>query len=152
MRPLDIYTDISVLGGCLDEEFSHPSNLLVDLFVRGLRRMVLSRHTVRELELSPPDVRNVLEQIPTAHIILIEDTPEALGLADQYIERGAVTDKNRADALHIALASLAGVDALVSWNFKHMVNLERIRVFHAVNLVYGYPLIPICTPWEVLEP
>ena|SRR2546422_8830297 len=151
MRPLDIYTDTSVLGGCLDEEFEHPSNILIDLFVVGHRRLFLSRQTLRELELAPPAVREVLERIPPGNINVIEDTPEAITLADKYVKRGAVSDKNRADALHIALASLAGVDALVSWNFKHIVNLERIRMFHAVNLEAGYPLIPICTPWEVLE-
>jgi len=152
MRPLEIYTDTSVLGGCLDEEFAHPSSLLVDLFVAGRRRLFLSRQTLRELELAPHEVRGVLERIPPEHIDLVEDTQQAFALAEAYLRRGAVTEKNKADALHIALASLAGVDALVSWNFRHIVNLERIRVFHAVNLESGYPLIPICTPWEVLEP
>jgi len=152
MQTLDIYTDTSVLGGCLDEEFAHPSNLLVDLFVTGARRLFLSRHTLRELELAPPAVRQVLERIPPTHISLIEDTDEAFTLAEQYLARGAVTEKSRSDALHIALASLTEVDAIVSWNFKHIVNLQRIRIFHAVNVELGYPLVSICTPWEVLEP
>ena len=55
----------------------------------------------------------------------------------------------RADVLHIAFASVARVDVLVSWNFKHSVNLKRIHLFNAVNLKTGYPLLEIRTPREV---
>jgi hypothetical protein len=49
----------------------------------------------------------------------------------------------------VALASVAGADAVVSWNFKHLVQLRRIRGFHAVNVLRGYPLIEIRSPLEV---
>ncbi|MGH8591782.1 MAG: hypothetical protein ACREXX_21440 [Gammaproteobacteria bacterium] len=55
----------------------------------------------------------------------------------------------RADAQHIALATVARVDVLVSWNFKHMVNLKRIHAYNSVNLKMGYPLLEIRTPREV---
>jgi hypothetical protein len=57
----------------------------------------------------------------------------------------------RADALHIALATVARVDVLVSWNFKHIVNLARIHAYNAVNLKRGYPLLEIRTPREIVE-
>jgi predicted nucleic acid-binding protein len=56
----------------------------------------------------------------------------------------------RADALHIALATAARVDVLVSWNFKHIVNLRRIHAFNAVNLKHGYPVLEIRNPREVI--
>jgi hypothetical protein len=56
----------------------------------------------------------------------------------------------RADAQHIAIATVARVDVLVSWNFRHIVNLQRIRGYNSVNLRMGYPMIEIRTPREVL--
>ena len=53
--------------------------------------------------------------------------------------------------LHVALATIGRVDVLVSWNFQHIVNLGRIRLFNAVNLEEGYGLIEIRTPKEVLS-
>lgn len=57
----------------------------------------------------------------------------------------------RADAQHIAIATVGRVDVLVSWNFRHIVNLERIHGYHSVNLCKGYPMIEIRTPREVLS-
>ena len=64
---------------------------------------------------------------------------------------GAIAARMRADALHIAVATVARVDVLVSWNFKHIVNLRRIHAYNAVNLKRGYPLLEIRTPREVLD-
>ena len=55
------------------------------------------------------------------------------------------------DAQHIALASVVRADVLVSWNFKHIVNLNRIRLYNSVNMKLGYPLIDIRSPREVLN-
>lgn len=63
---------------------------------------------------------------------------------------GAVGAGMRVDALHIALATVARVDVLVSWNFKHIVNLRRIHAYNAVNLKRGYPLLEIRSPREVI--
>jgi len=59
--------------------------------------------------------------------------------------------KSWADALHIATATVAGVDLLVSWNFKHIVNARRIRAFNGVNVRAGYSQIDIRTPREAIE-
>ena len=74
---------------------------------------------------------------------------EAEELATAYIDDGAIGARMRADALHIALATVARVDVLVSWNFKHIVNLKRIHAYNSVNLKKGYPLLEIPTPREV---
>ena len=75
-------------------------------------------------------------------------SPQAV--AEAYLRRGVVGPGSHADALHVALATVGRVDALVSWNFKHMVNLGRIRLFNSVNLELGYGTIEIRTPKEVL--
>ena len=72
-------------------------------------------------------------------------------LADKYIEEGVIPVVYRDDALHIALASVKGLDILISWNFRHLVKHKtRIQVA-GVNTMLGYKAIDICTPWEVIE-
>ena len=110
---------------------------------------MLSELTLRELETAPEGVRLVLGQVPADHIDALALSPEAEELAAGYIAEGAVGERMRADTLHIALATVARVDVLVSWNFKHIVNLRRIRAFNAVNLKKGYPILEIRTPREV---
>jgi predicted nucleic acid-binding protein len=148
MKPR-IYTDTSVLGGCEDEEFHEPSRRLLEAFERGEFTLVLSELTVRELETAPEGVRVVLDRVPEVHTEVLPLSREAEELAGAYIEDGTIGARMRADALHIALATVARVDVLVSWNFKHIVNLRRIHGFNAVNLKRGYPLLEIRTPREV---
>jgi hypothetical protein len=112
--------------------------------------LVLSAHTVRELQGAPESVRQRVLDVPAAHQIAIPDSDEAAELADAYLARGIVGPGGRSDAFHVALASVGRADVLVSWNFKHIVNLGRIRLFHSVNIERGYPLIEIRTPKEVM--
>ena len=146
-----IYTDTSVLGGCEDEEFSEHSVRLVDGFVRGDLVLVLSSLTVQELATAPPEVRRRLASVPEANIETLQLDAEAMELSEAYIAAGVLTAKKRADAQHIAIATVGRVDVLVSWNFKHIVNLQRIHGYNSVNLRRGYPMIEIRTPREVLS-
>ena len=145
-----IYVDTSVVGGCEDEEFRVHSRRLIDAFVRGDLKLVLSELTLRELALAPAPVRAVLATVPEAHIEVVQLTPAAGELARRYLAEGILTENMLADAQHIAMATIAQVDALVSWNFRHMVNLPRIRRYHGVNAKFGYPTIEIRSPREVL--
>lgn len=151
MRPLRIYTDASVIGGCEDEEFSLESLALWQSFQQGRHLMVLSTHTLRELRGAPHKVRERVLQIPEAHQILLPDSAEAAELAGAYLNRGIVGPGSHADALHVALATIGHVDVLVSWNFRHIVNLGRIRLFQSVNIEKGYGVLEIRTPKEVLD-
>ena len=147
---LRINTDTSVLGGCEDEEFRDASRRLMDAFVAGDLTLVLSDLTLRELEEAPDPVTRAVARVPEAHIELVSVSAEAEELADSYVQEDAIGAGMRADALHIALAAVARVDVVVSWNFKHIVNLKRLRAYNAVNLKRGYPLLEIRTPREVL--
>jgi predicted nucleic acid-binding protein len=144
-----IYTDTSVLGGCEDDEFRDPSRKLLQAFQRGELTLVLSELTVRELEGAPEAVRAALGRVPDEHIEALALSQEAEDLASAYITDGAIGARMHADALHIALATVARVDVLVSWNFKHVVNLRRIHAYNAVNLKRGYPILEIRSPREV---
>ena len=150
MKRPRIYTDTSVIGGCLDEEFSEWSNGLVAEFRSGRATIVLSDLTLLELRGAPEAVRAVLERVPDESREDVELTPEARDLADAYIGAGVVLASKLVDAQHIAIATVAKVDVVVSWNFVHIVNLTRIHGFNAVNLREGYPVLEIRTPQEVV--
>ncbi len=91
-----------------------------------------------------------VQAFPDAHIEMLQLDTEAKELAEAYIAAGVLTAKMRADAQHIAIATVGRVDVLVSWNFRHIVNLRRIHGYNSVNLRKGYPMIEIRTPQEVL--
>ena len=135
-----IYTDTSVLGGCEDEEFAEHSVRLMESFVRGECILVLSSLTVQELVTAPAEVRRRLSSVPETQVEMLQLDAEAKDLAEAYISAGVLTAKMRADAQHIAIATVARVDVLVSWNFKHIVNLQRIHGYNSVNLRQGYPI------------
>lgn len=151
MRKLHLYADSSVIGGCEDPEFAADSLALWKEFVTGRHTLLLSMHTVGEIQGAPPEVRRHLQEVPETHQIVLADTPEARELAEADLARGIVGRGSRADALHVALATVERADALVSWNFRHIVNLGRIRLFQSVNVERGYAMIEIRTPKEVLE-
>jgi len=151
MKKLHIYVDTSVIGGCEDEGFSAVSLCLWSRFRSGEFMLVVSDLTIEELAGAPPNVRRRLEDIPAAHLIQVCLTEEVKELADAYLAHGVVGPGSLADALHVAMATVHAVDVLVSWNFKHIVNFGRIRLFNAVNLEQGYGLIEIRTPREVLH-
>ncbi len=148
MKPR-VYADTSVLGGCEDAEFCDSSLRLLQAFVRGDLTLVLLELTLRELDTAPEAVRKVVAKIPEPHIEALGLSFEAQELAAAYIAEDAAGPSMRVDALHIALATVARVDVLVRWNFKHIVNLRRIHAYNAVNLKRGYPLLEIRTPREV---
>jgi hypothetical protein len=147
-----IYIDTSVIGGCFDEEFAIWSNQLMDEFISGDKMMVLSDLTLRELEFAPEKVRKKIEEIPENNIEFIITEGESETLAQIYITEGAITGKFYEDALHIANATIQIVHVLASWNFKHIVNLDRIKKYNGVNMKNGYPIIEIRTPREILKP
>jgi len=146
-----IYTDTSVIGGCLDVEFEDGSLALFESFKSGSTILVISDLTLAELEAAPESVRDVLLSVPTEFIEFLEFSEEANSLAQTYLSEGVVPAKSRVDAQHIATATLGRVDVLVSWNFKHIVNLQRIHGYNSVNLRLGYPILEIRSPIEVLN-
>lgn len=151
MKRLLVYVDASVVGGCEDSEFSEGSLMLWQCFMEGRYRMALSELTLDELKGAPITVRKHIEEVPSANIVLLPDSDDADELASEYLRRGVVGPGSRADAQHVALATVAQADILVSWNFKHIVNVGRIRRFHAVNIELGYGTPEIRTPVEVLD-
>jgi len=146
-----IYTDTSVIGGCLDPAFEEASQRLFDRFQVGQDFIVVSELTLLELEGAPAAVRDILTRVPSYHREDVEFTNAAAALAEQYIQADVIGRASRLDAQHIATASIHRADVLVSWNFRHVVNLNRIQGYNSVHLREGYPLLEIRSPREVLS-
>jgi len=146
-----VYIDTSVIGGCFDKEFEEWSNKLFDDFISGKRIAAVSDISLDELSDAPERVQNKFLTIPENFLeILIADS-ESRKLADLYILEKVVSKKHYEDALHIAISTIIQVNVLASWNFKHIVNLDRIRLYNAVNLKNGYSILEIRTPREILK-
>ena len=148
---MKVYVDTSVFGGYFDEDFSEWSVKLIEQFMIGEKIVVISNITEDELKNAPEKVRTLFYNIPAEHKEIVKLTNEAKELANKYIKEKVVTKKSLLDAQHIAIATLNKVDVLVSWNFKHIVNYNKIRLYNSVNLKYGYPLLEIRNPRELTD-
>ena len=144
-----IYIENSVIGGYFDKEFEVPTRKLFNKFRAEEYIAVVSAHTFKELDDGAPEkVKENLKTINYEEHLL---NNEMYILTEKYMDRKIVSEQYRSDALHIAIATILKVDVLVSWNFKHIVNLNKIRLFNAVNLEEGYSALEIRTPLEVIE-
>lgn len=151
MKKIRIYADTSVFGGCFDDEFESESKALFDDIKHGKFILVISSTTLREIGEAPAYVQEVLTSLPAERLELIEYSEEIAELRDRYVDAGVVGPSSLFDAEHIAAASVAGVDIVVSWNFKHIVHYEKISGYHAVNIVNGYKTVGIYSPKEVVD-
>jgi hypothetical protein len=133
-----------------DDEFSEESQKIFEEIRKGCFILVLSETTLRELDKAPRKIQEILVTLPLESIELVEYHKDIIDLRDAYIQTGVVGPSSKADAEHIASASYAEVDFVVSWNFKHIVHFEKIAGYNAVNLLHGYKLISIYSPKEVI--
>jgi hypothetical protein len=138
------------MGGCFDEEFKEYSLQLFDEFISRGKKLVISDVLLLELEEAPQQVKSALTRVPNDNIEYVSLNEESITLANAYLKEGVVAESSLSDARHMAIATVERVDILVSWNYKHIVNISRIRLLNSVNLKLGYPVIEIRSPREVL--
>jgi predicted nucleic acid-binding protein len=143
-----IYIDTSVFGGHFDEEFKEHTIPLFDRIKAGEFIILYSTVTQDELENAPEKVKELVISLSSDITEFIETTDKAIELATEYISEKVVGKTSFADCLHIALATINRADFLVSWNFKHIVNIERIRGYNSINIKNGYKQLEIRSPRE----
>lgn len=146
-----VYADTSVIGSYYDPQFQEWSQALFREFISGSKKIIISEVTREELLKAPRNINELINQVPLLNKIELRTTHEAINLAKTYIKEGVLTTKSYNDALHIALATLHGADVLASWNFRHLVNINRIRLINLVNLRLRYNPIDIRTPRDILN-
>jgi len=150
MKPLRVYIDTSVVGGCLDPEFRAASMQLFQRFRDGSMVMVASDLLKTELARAPGSVRAIVDDVSlTREYVLV--SPDAESLAIRYIEKGVIGGARHADALHVACATVHRMDLLASWDFRDIVNPVRVRGYNAVNASEGYRPLVIKSPEEVVR-
>jgi predicted nucleic acid-binding protein len=143
-----IYIDTSVFGGYFDEEFMEHTIPLFDRIHSGEYIILYSTVTQEELENAPERIKDLVKKIKVEQTEFIETTDESFDLASEYITEKVVGKTSFADCLHIALATINRADFLISWNFKHIVNIERIRGYNSINIKNGYKQLEIRSPRE----
>lgn len=146
MPPLRIYIDTSVVGGVFDDGIEEESLRIFSLAREGRIRLLLSSTLFAELENAPAEVAENIDSLPPHCREIVPDTPEADRLWAAYMREKVVPAKYEDDAIHVANATVSRADAIVSWNFKHLVNTNRIAGFNAVNQAMGFPAIRIISP------
>lgn len=144
-----IYLDTSVFGGYFDEEFSADTIPLFDRIFDENIIVIISELLEDELSRAPDFVKQLLKTIPDKQTLYANVTGEVEKLADTYIREKVVGHTSYADCAHIALATINKADILASWNFKHIVNIDKIRGYNSVNMKLGYPILEIRTPKEI---
>jgi hypothetical protein len=144
-----LYLDTSVIGGCFDDEFSEDSRRVITAILDGKVRLLFTEVLEAELIGAPEPVRHLFEQLPETCRERVAFTPEVESLAREYVARGVVSDAWLEDCRHVAAATVARADAIVSWNFKHIVKLDKIKGYNQVNLLNGYGVLTIISPKEV---
>ncbi|MCX6258294.1 MAG: PIN domain protein [Bacteroidia bacterium] len=146
-----IYIDTSIVGGYFDEEFKEATQELFKRLERKEIIFVVSDLLDLELIDAPANVRNLLYNYSRNNFERVSLTEESMKLADTYISEKVVGLTCLEDCRHIALATINKVDVLVSWNFKHIVNLDRIKSYNSINLRLGYSMIEIRSPKDLIN-
>jgi predicted nucleic acid-binding protein len=146
-----IYIDTSVVGGYFDEEFSETTKRFFERLENNEIVFVISDLLDLELTGAPRNVRELLYNFSSDKFERVQLTEEAIQLANKYITEKVVGKTSLEDCRHIALATINRVDVLASWNFKHIVNLDRIKGYNSVNYRYGYPMIEIRSPKDLIN-
>lgn len=148
---LRVYIDTSVGGGYFDDEFEDVTKLFFDRIFKKDFLVYFSEISEAELSLAPDFVRDLKSKIPADSYWYLELDDESRELAETYIQEKVLGKASLDDAYHIAVATVNRLDVLVSWNFKHIVNYDKIKLFNSINLRLGYPMIEIRSPKEFVK-
>ena len=141
-----IYLDCSVYGGYYDKEFEEQTLPLFKSIMKGDYRVLVSDTLTTEISQAPNRVQKVLADIPGFYKEDVQSNNKVRELAREYVKKNIISLKHWNDTMHIATATVFQSRVLVSWNFKHIVNFERIGLYNDVNIKQGYMPIQILTP------
>lgn len=143
MKKLRLYLDTSVFGGYYDKEFEEYTIPFFERIFESEFTILYSTITQDELINAPERVQELVKRIKEKDTEFVIETDEVVELALNYISEKVVGETSYADCLHIALATIEQADYLISWNFKHIVNVERIRGYNSINIKNGYKINPV---------
>ena len=152
MKKKRIYLDTSVPSAYFDDRWPDRQDLTRKFWKR------LNEYDVFVSVVTYEEIGRMKDRLPEKEssllrlidgILVLPTTPEAERLADQYLGHGIIPASQIEDALHLAIATLSAVDYLISWNFKHLVNVKTREKANALNALLGHPTMGIITPPEL---
>jgi len=149
VKKIRVYVDTSVIGGCFDPEFEKWSNVLFKNFEDKILVPLTSAVVEKEIEFAPAEVQKKFEYFLKLEPEIIQLNQEILEIRNAYLAKAILKPKFANDLLHIAIATYANADVLVSWNFKHIVRFDKILLYNSANIELGYRQIQIYSPMEV---
>jgi predicted nucleic acid-binding protein len=149
-RKLILYLDTSVIGGYYDDEFLEDTQRLFQTIKNNEYDVVISDLTLKELIKAPQNVKTLLHDLSIDFKEIVA-SPECIELANEYLKENVVGQTSLDDCVHIATATIHRIDILVSWNFKHIVNIKRIRGYNAINIKNGYAPLEIRSPKDLIS-
>ena len=156
MRKTKIYLDTSVISYLSQEDSPEKTTITNNFWDRLKKRedveVYMSDVTFAELnKCHEPKLSVLKEKVKEIEFQLLEKDADAEQLADKIIELGILTEKSRDDCYHIAIAVLEGCNYIVSWNFKHLVNVKTINGVRAISNLQGYSSIDIVSPEMIFQ-
>jgi len=160
MKKLNIYLDTSVINHLFADDAPEAKLLTIELFDKYIKTKIYNTYISPIVLTEINQTEN--EDKKVKHISVIKDYDLRIldietnkndieFIAQEYIEQGILPRKSLMDALHIAVCTYYQIDALISWNYKHMANINRERKVISWNIGEGYTHnMRICTPMEVI--
>jgi hypothetical protein len=149
MNPFRIYADTSAIGECHDPEFAEDSRRFIEGVRQGRFVLLTSEIVLTELQDAPEEVRSILPSLPEEAVEPVTIGEEVLALRDAYLDAGILRPRWLDDAGHVAAATVARADAITSWNFRHIVRLDKMKDYNEVNVENGYGTLTIISPREL---
>ncbi|GJL53092.1 MAG: hypothetical protein NPIRA02_02240 [Nitrospirales bacterium] len=149
----NIYLDTSVLGATCDpgpDERLQATTRFRDGLRHGKWNGYISGLVLEEIARASEAIQTRIQShLADVPLLLLEESDISIALAQAYLDAGAIPHNYRNDARHVAMATTNHITVIVSWNFRHMVNLHRKRELNSVNMKQGYPLIDLVSPMEM---
>ncbi len=155
MKKTKLYLDTSVPSFLFADDSPEKREATIqfwDILKMGLYDIVISDILLTEISRSEvPSSQQLEDRLAEIILKIVSVNEDIYSLAQKYIDEGIIPQKYQDDALHVALATYNEVDALISWNFKHMVNLKTIRGVNGINRMLGFKELEILTPQSWIQ-
>ncbi|ODS38757.1 MAG: hypothetical protein A7316_07140 [Candidatus Altiarchaeales archaeon WOR_SM1_86-2] len=155
MRKLKLYLETTVWNFVFADDAPEKRDATLKFFEEiglGKYEIFISDLVFGEIDDADPEARERLtDLINKYNPVELKNNHEIRSLSEKYMAEKIIPEKFKRDATHIAFAVVNDLNAIVSWNLKHIVKLKTRVKTNAINLAEGYRDIEICTPEEVIE-
>ncbi len=154
--PRKVYVETSVWGMTLDNQpraLREPTRQFLRQCAVGIFRPCISTVVLQEIALAEASAAaRMVREISKLAPLALEPSDASEALAEAYLNAGVIPAKKRDDARHVAIATVAGLQIVVSWNHRHLANERKRTLFNAINRLAGYEqVLLIHTPFEVMQ-